>query len=161
MQISVIGCFVAWHFPPRMVTDRTTAPTDNEEGHTAPMLTKRTPVEAILATSSRFSIEPSLGTGTGSEVVAVVREGKNAYRVTTRDGCQQMLDEATLKQLPQGVARLATLQTRELMAPKRASKYQSGHKEADLDKSSAGHHTAGTAETQERVVFVFGFLILA
>ena len=81
--------------------------------------------------------------------------------MTTRDGCQQVLDEATLKQLPQGVARLATLQTRELMAAKRASKYQSGHKEADLDKSSAGHHTAGTAETQERVVFVFGFLILA
>ena len=158
-----------------MVTQETAEPTDKEEDHISSKCAQMVPpcqtdegmpsvqasVEAILATSSRFSIEPSLGTGTGSEVVAVVREGKNAYRVTTRDGCQQMLDEATLKQLPQGLARLATLQTRELMAAKRASKYQSGHKEADLDKSSAGHHTAGTAETQERVVFVFGFLILA
>ena len=171
----VSGCFVAWHIPPQMVTDRTAAPTDKEEVHTSSKCAQILPpcqtsegmpsvqesVEAILATSSRFSIEPSLGTGTGSEVVGIVREGMNAFRVTTRDGCQQVLDEAALNQLPQGVARLATLRTREFMAARSANKYQSAHKDAGLDNSSTGQNTDGTAKTQECVVFVFGFSTLA
>ena len=60
--------------------------------------------------------EPVIGTGTGSEVVEVVREGQDSYLATTKDGCQEVVDEATLSKLPQGVARLATLQTREMMA---------------------------------------------
>ena len=64
--------------------------------------------------------EPSIGTGTGSEVVNVVREGEHTYRVTTNDGCQEVVDETTLKQLPQWMARHATLVTREQMAAKKA-----------------------------------------
>ena len=112
-------------------------------------------VEAMLATSSRFSIEPSLGTGTGSEVVGVVREGENAYRVTTKDGCQQVLEEAALKQLPQGEARFATLQTREFMAAQRTNKLKSSHNRSDIDKSLTGQKPGGTAEAQECVVFIF------
>ena len=74
----------------------------------------------VAATSAKFSIEPSTGTGTGSEVFDVVREGENAYRVTTKDGCQEVVDEATLTKLPWGMTRLATLQVRERMAAKKA-----------------------------------------
>ena len=47
-----------------------------------------------------------------------VAKGENEYRVTTKDGCTEVVDEVTLMKLPQGMARLATLQTRELMAEK-------------------------------------------
>ena len=118
-----------------MVTDRTLAPAEETEvqasstraqlftpspsvegmhsvwaSPTPAMLTARESVEAIFATT--FSIERSVGTGTGSEVVDVVRRGENAYHVATKDCCRQRLDEATLIQLPQGLARLATLQSR-------------------------------------------------
>ena len=102
-----------------------------------------------------------MGTGTGSEVVGVAREGENAYRVTTRDGCQQVLDEAALNQLPQGTAKLATLKIRELMAAKKKDTYQSGHERSDIDGSSTGLNTDGTAETQECFVFVSEFSTLA
>ena len=65
------------------------------------------------AVSSKFSREPSMGTGTGSEVIDVVREGESQYRVTTKNGRQEVIKEAILKMLPQGGARLLTLQTRE------------------------------------------------
>lgn len=64
--------------------------------------------------------EPTLGTGTGSEVIEIARAGNDLYRVTTRDGRQDVLDKDRIHMLPQGMARLATLQVREQMAAKRA-----------------------------------------
>ena len=70
-----------------------------------------------IAKGEPFTL-PTIGTGTGSEVVDIVRQSENTYLATTKDGRQEVVDEATLKQLPQGIARLATLQTREKMAAK-------------------------------------------
>ena len=70
------------------------------------------------STEAAVRYEPSNGTGTGSEVVDVVREGENAYHVTTKDGHQDVIDEATLTKLPQGMAKLAPLHMRERAAPK-------------------------------------------
>ena len=61
-----------------------------------------------------------MGTGTGSEVVEISR-AENLDQVTTRDGRQNVIDEATLKELPQGEAKLATLQTREAVQKQRLS----------------------------------------
>lgn len=59
---------------------------------------------------------PAVGTGTGSEVVKLVRQPEDTYLATTKDGSQELVDEATLKLLPQGLARLVTQQMRELVA---------------------------------------------
>ena len=76
--------------------------------------------DAVVLADSVLRYEPVIGTGTGSEVVEIAREGEDSYLATTKDGCQEVVDEATLSKLPQGVARLATLQVREKMATKDA-----------------------------------------
>ena len=46
--------------------------------------------------------------------------------VTTEDGCQAVLDEAALRNLPQGEAKLATLKARELGAEKKDNGERTG-----------------------------------
>ncbi len=54
------------------------------------------------------------GTGTGSEVMAVERTGHPLlFQTTTRDGRCDNIDLDTLRLLPQGIARFATLRAKE------------------------------------------------
>ena len=99
-----------------------------------------------------FAFEtPIVGTGSGSEVVKVVRIDQDSYEVTTKDGCREIIKENYLVQLPQGEARLATLQTKELMAEKKKTTIaKEGAAEANGSTSSSiadadGEVKVGTA----------------
>ena len=62
------------------------------------------------------------GTGSGSEVVEIQRVATGLYHFKTKDGAEADVDDSQLDQLPQGRARLATLDARAAAAAKNAAK---------------------------------------
>ena len=68
------------------------------------------------------SVEPVVGTGTGSEVIAIDRKDGNLFLIHTADGLSAVCSNDEVLRMPQGRARLLTLTVREAMAAKAKSK---------------------------------------